>query len=148
MDDDDPFDSVAKEVGESLIKADSTITTWCKNVENLLKQPLKTSKKNILLDEFSAHQTDLKQLEWDIAELREVVGVSKSNPDQFNLLENDVLQRDTIIQKMELRLSAMRKTIDSMNLKKTLETPNEETPLSRLVENQDSHRTKNHRNQN
>merc|ERR1712226_761882 len=133
MDDDDPFDSVAKEVGESLIKADSTITTWCKNVENLLKQPLKISKKNFLLDEYSAHQTNLKQLEWDIAELREVVGVSKSNPDQFNLLENDVLQRDTVIQRMELKLNGIRKTIDGMDLRNRLETPNEETPLSRLV---------------
>lgn len=72
MDDDDPFDSVAKEVGESLIKTEQTLTSWCKNVEKLLKNNLKISKKNVLLDEFSSHQTDLKQLEWDIAELQGV----------------------------------------------------------------------------
>jgi syntaxin 6 len=146
MDDDDPFDSVAKEVGESLIKTEQNLTSWCKNVGSLLKNNLKISKKNVLLDEFSSHQTDLKQLEWDIAELREVVGVSKSNPDQFNLLENDVLNRDTVIQKMEFRLSSMRKTIDAMDLKNKLETPNEETPLSRFeTEGQkQNHRQKSH----
>ena len=80
-------------------------------------------------------------------QLREVVAVSKSNPDQFNLLENDVLNRDTVIQKMEFRLSSMRKGIDAMDLKNKLETPNEETPLSRFeTEGQKTQNLRQHQN--
>ena len=80
-------------------------------------------------------------------QLREVVAVSKSNPDQFNLLENEVLNRDTVIQKMEFRLSSMRKGIDAMDLKNKLETPNEETPLSRFeTEGQKTQNLRQHQN--
>jgi len=136
--DDDPFDSVANEVEETLNKTSTNIIKWCSSVQPILKTDLKISKKNEILFEYSSFQTDLKQLEWDITELQEVTVEVKKDPAQFNLLENDVLNRSTKIEQLTLKLNRTRKSIDVLNIKKTLETPNKETVLNRLVANEDT----------
>ena len=132
--DDDPFDSCAKDIDDNIKKLTLNITKWCDSIKPLITSTsLKTTKKNEILLEYSSFNTDLKQIEWDIQELEEVMEQVKASPGDYNLLEGDVIKRQTRVEQMSLKLSRLRKSINSMDLKNKLETPNEETPLSRLT---------------
>lgn len=135
--DDDPFDSIAQECQTNLTKLSQNIKKWTDSIQPLItSNKLKTSKKNELLLEYSSFQTDMKNLEWEIAELDEVNKEVKSDPSAYNLLENDVFVRQNKIEQMFLKLNGLRKDFDSLDLKQKLETPNQETPLSRFESGQ------------
>ena len=140
--DDDPFDSVAHDCANNLQKLTSSINKWTISIKPLIENSkkksssndtkLKTSKKNEILLEYSSFQTDLKQIEWDIQELQDVVNEIKNNPAEFKLLDSDVIKRQNTVDQMNIQLGKLRKSVDAMDLKNKLETPNQETPLSRF----------------
>lgn len=129
----DPFDSVANEVESSIKALEKNVDTFLATIKNLQQtNALTNTKKNSLITDFSTYNTDIKNLEWDLTDLKETVDVASNNPEQFNLVSGDVISRQNLIDKLSSRIHVLKSRLDNKVLKK-LEVPNAQTELSRFT---------------
>jgi len=143
----DPFDSVYQETLDKLTKSKSSISQWITSIKPLItSKSLKIQKKNSLLLEYSSFMTDLKGLEWEIAELQETVEAVKCDRDSFNLLDSDILSRTSQVEMLKREFEKLKIDIETLDVKRKLETPNEETPLNRFASNSNQYQNTNFTN--